>query len=341
MRNFRIVKKGYSQVEVDEYISRLVNDYETTLSEQKDRIFYLKDQLDKITKSSDKELITSLVSALERARIIENSSRNIYELETKKLSLLYNKMETTINNKSGLKEADLKNELLNLIQDCRRSLQENIIMQNENLKEPDIGDPVRRLLSKMINFNSLSLGGNGEKINNNKTRVQNPKINKALIANAKKEERKENKKVEPKKEAPKKVEAKSEEVKKEEKTPTKKEIKIAKKEQRKKEKEEARIEKQQQKKIVVAKKQENKEPETNNFNKYLSDEKDLDGGNFANIMFSGSNKHANSNYITKKDIGDYTPNETGFDLKEAVNPKEELEDIMKAFDFYNDNKKKK
>ena len=30
-------------------------------------------------------------------------------------------------------------------------------------------------------------------------------------------------------------------------------------------------------------------------------------------------------------------NETGFDLKEAVNPKDDLEEIMKSFDFFNGN----
>ena len=31
--------------------------------------------------------------------------------------------------------------------------------------------------------------------------------------------------------------------------------------------------------------------------------------------------------------------ESGFDLKEALNPKEDLDEIMKAFDFYNDAKR--
>ena len=87
MANFKIIKKGYSQLEVDSYIERLVYDYESRLAEQKDRIFYLKDQLEKITSNKDNELMTSLVSAVERARLIENSSKNIYELETKKLNL--------------------------------------------------------------------------------------------------------------------------------------------------------------------------------------------------------------------------------------------------------------
>jgi len=31
------------------------------------------------------------------------------------------------------------------------------------------------------------------------------------------------------------------------------------------------------------------------------------------------------------------PNESGFDLEEALNPKEDLEEIMKAFDFFTSN----
>ena len=38
MSNFKIIKKGYSQLEVDSYIERLVYDYESRLAEQKERI---------------------------------------------------------------------------------------------------------------------------------------------------------------------------------------------------------------------------------------------------------------------------------------------------------------
>lgn len=44
---------------------------------------------------------------------------------------------------------------------------------------------------------------------------------------------------------------------------------------------------------------------------------------------------AYANFITKKNLGYPTPNESGFDLKEAVNPKQDLDEIMKAFDFFN------
>jgi hypothetical protein len=35
------------------------------------------------------------------------------------------------------------------------------------------------------------------------------------------------------------------------------------------------------------------------------------------------------------------PNETGFDLEDALNPKEDLEEIMKAFDFFVPSQKRK
>ena len=81
------------------------------MSEQKDRIFYLKDQLDKITNSSDNELMTSLVSAVEHAKLIENSSKNIYELETKRLELLYSKMEEKLDQSGPENYSKLKKEL--------------------------------------------------------------------------------------------------------------------------------------------------------------------------------------------------------------------------------------
>ncbi len=46
--------------------------------------------------------------------------------------------------------------------------------------------------------------------------------------------------------------------------------------------------------------------------------------------------NAYANIITSKIKAIPEVNETGFDLKEAINPKEDLDEIMKAFDFFND-----
>ena len=256
MGNFKIVKKGYSQLEVDSYIERLKNDYESRLAEQKDRIFYLKDQVEKLTSSSDNELMTSLLSAVEKAKLIENSSKNIYELETKKLNLLYTKMENLLKDENVYNDRSIKKELLLLIQDCRNSLQYNIEKQSKNIKESSKGDPVKRLLSKMMGINKFSLDIDDEENDNLKKNVD--KVEKEPI------------------------------------------------------------------KVVQIKRQEPKRPEPKEFNKFLSSNDSLNGSNFEHIMFTNN---------------DLSSNDTGFDLKEAVNPKEDLEEIMKAFDFYNDARK--
>jgi len=292
--NFKIIKKGYSQLEVDNYIERLKADYESKLAEQKDRIFYLKDQLEKITSSSDNELVTSLVSAVERAKLIENSSKNIYELETKKLSLLYTKMENLLKDENIYNDRSVKQELLLLIKDCRKSLENNISMQDQNLRESTMGDPVKRLLSKMIGFNKIAT----DRLPQEKEIVEEKQINNKPTI---------------------KIVPTSEEIRRDSNVNS---VKVS-----------------QPKKVEPKEKVQNNTP--NEFNKFLSEDSNLNGANFENIMFQNKKKKSNSSYVLGEDLGDYAPNESGFDLKEAINPKEDLDEIMKAFDFFNDDKKKK
>lgn len=263
MSNFKIVKKGYSQLEVDSYIERLKNDYESRLAEQKDRIFYLKDQVEKLTNSTDNELMFSLLSAVERARLIENSSKNIYELETKKLSLLYQKMENLLNNENFI-NMDIKKELLSTIQDCKISLQNNLEMQKRHIKENSSGDPVKRLLSKMLERDKNYSTNNRKEVDNVLKEQRQTEVENTPIVHIRRNDIKKNE--------------------------------------------------------VETRRADNKE-----FNQFLNNNiSKINGTNFESIMFSNN---------------DLSPNESGFDLKEAVNPKEDLEEIMKAFDFYNDARK--
>ena len=264
MGNFKIVKKGYSQLEVDSYIERLKYDYEARLAEQKDRIFYLKDQLDKLTNSSDNDLMTSLLSAVERAKLIENNSKNIYELETKKLGLLYQKMENLLINEN-FNIMDIKKQLLSAIQDCKISLQNNIEMQKRNLRENSSGDPVKRLLIKMLEKDRTYTPTTSPNLQSTQSTPRENYVSQVVQI-----KRNDNKRIVP-------------------------EVKLS------------------------------KSNDAKEFNKYLTKNNGINGTNFESIMFANND--------------DFAPNDSGFDLKEAVNPKEDLEEIMKAFDFYNDAKK--
>ena len=54
--------------------------------------------------------------------------------------------------------------------------------------------------------------------------------------------------------------------------------------------------------------------------KYLNDEKEIEKSAFAN------------NFMKKSKYP--KPNDSGFDLEDALNPKEDLDEIMKSFDFF-------
>lgn len=295
MGNFNVVKHGYDEGEVDSYIDKMRYNYESRLSEQKDRIFYLKDQIEKITSQSDDELMSSLVSAVERARMIESSSKNIYELEMKKLNLLYIKIEELLKDDEIIIDKSKRKEFLLLIEDCRNSLQRNIQAQQENLRESLAGDPVRRLLSKMLDSNRLSV-----------TDVK-PAIEKEILTQ----------------------QTSGTTIRE---LPQKRPPEIANRQ--------VRI-------VTPNRKMEGKlKPDLGELDSFLSkSSKTTNGTNFESIMFSQKGQSKTEPKIetplSTQEAPKYhlAPNSSGFDLKEAVNPKEGLDEIMKAFDFFNDNKK--
>ena len=99
MENFELERNGYDKKQVDNYVSDLKNNYEQVLSEQKSRINELKKELEinkaelekYVQKSGD--ISDALVVAVETAKQIESSSKNIYELEIKRIRALYDKWE--------------------------------------------------------------------------------------------------------------------------------------------------------------------------------------------------------------------------------------------------------
>ena len=64
-----------------------------------------------------------------------------------------------------------------------------------------------------------------------------------------------------------------------------------------------------------------KEKSVGNAERYLSDDVDVELNNYG------------KNFARNK-ANTLAPNDTGFDIQDALNPKEDLEEIMKAFDFF-------
>jgi len=317
MNDFTLVKHGYDPGEVQNYIIRLKATYESKLAEQKDRIFYLKDQLDTFTNASENELITSLARAVERAKQIENSSRNIFELETKRLKLLYSRMEELINDIDNQTSTTiLKTKLLNMIQDCNQGLEKNIKMLSETISLIDGEDPVRRLLQKITSKNRVNIG-------NIDNFISQPMQEPAKTQPVKEEVKKPT----PQKKEPVKV-AQSQPV-----LGVKAEMKIAPKP----------VGVMYSTEVVQDVATKNLDNTKNSTYENFFEEDSKGSTTFEKIMFKNNKKKKQS--VITADLSYPTPNESGFDLKEAVNPKDDLSEIMKAFDFYpeeqNKNNKKK
>lgn len=102
MGRFDLDKHGYNTTQVDKYINNLTLKYEEKLAEQKDRLVSLKSELDMAKasladyKDKDQQISRALVMAVEKAEQIENTSKKIYGLEIKRVRLLYNRWEVLL-----------------------------------------------------------------------------------------------------------------------------------------------------------------------------------------------------------------------------------------------------
>lgn len=178
MENFNVEKYGYDKKEVDNYLAKLKENYEETLSNQKDAIFQLKQQLEenqqKLNKyvQKNEDISDALVVAVETAKQIENSSKNIYELEIKRLRALYVKWDNFLNDLIAeypkLKEKFDTKALLKIFSDGI----DNVIKQNSETIQPSPVQAMglRNLINKMSNINA-------------KTEDQNSQIKQSVIKN--------------------------------------------------------------------------------------------------------------------------------------------------------------
>ena len=98
MAKFDFEKKGYSIEQVDNYINTITMKYEQKLAEQKDRVVSLKkensmlEERIKAFDNKDKQISQALVFAVEKAEQIERSAKKIYELEVKRIRILYQRL---------------------------------------------------------------------------------------------------------------------------------------------------------------------------------------------------------------------------------------------------------
>lgn len=274
MKQFQTARNGYSKEEVESYI----NDLNEQIEQKNAEIDRLNKALSKYVETEQdiaekgENISIALTAAVEKAKQIEKSSKNVYKLKIEELEILYARWEKVLNELvqkyPNLDEIDnVKKLLLDFKSAIKSNIKEDFKFVSTSAGIQTDSDPMRVLLSKM---------------NNN--------IDKQVEEN-----KKPKTKTRYRKQLPKDMLTKQTELSKlEEKATMIKPIY------------QARIEKGEKYESLL--------------DKFLTEEATPDS--------------AYANKLTAKTSVAPEANESGFDLKEAVNPKESLEAIMKSFDFF-------
>lgn len=268
---FQNEKNGYKKTEVEEYVASLNKElaqWKNRCLKAESEYFKLQSKQDEIKKNGE-NIAIALTAAIEKAKQIENSSKNVYKLKIQQISLLYNRWEMLLNEMIS-KHPNLEDShnIKTMLDDFKKAI-ENVLRQDYDIEQNNTNDPMRALLSKMANYSKST--------DTKKVR----KIERNLVA---------------------------------------KDIHSGQTELNRLEEKSSLI-----KPITTLELTKDDEYETL-ADKFLTEEFEGDSNLY-------------SNFLTKKGEveDDYPyPNDSGFDLKEAVNPKDDLSEIMKSFDFYND-----
>lgn len=264
MAKFDINKKGYDIEQVDSFINKLSLRYEEKLSEQKDRVFSLKNELAVMEsrlnnyRSKDKQISEALMYAVEKAEQIESNASKLYDLEIKRLKLLYKQWEEVVR---ALQEVPLNAELQEQIASLTATIGQVLEQNNKigvNMIRKDLHKNSDNYIKNLLNKMDYA-------INSKPKQTQ-----KQVLTSMSAETEKENARM----------------------------IDLSGKLDR----------------IKV-------KGSGNMADNYLNSDEDMSSP-FASSVVRGKTKNKKS--------------ESGFDLEDALNPKEDLDEIMRAFDFFID-----
>ncbi len=278
MANFDIDKRGYVTTQVDSFIDKLTLRYEEKLSEQKDRVFALKNEVTLLNdrlenyQNKDKQISKALIMAVEKAEQIENNAKRIYDLEVRRIRILYQNWKEILDMLDNHFPNILTNGKLHFLLTEFEENVSSVIRQNEKIENTGIKQEVKKNSDNYIK----NLLNRMDYVINDKSYIKKPsktveELEKDFDAKQKREEAR-------RKNAIKQLPDFSE-------------------------------------KLV-----EETSPTADNFLKDLSI--DLE-----NTVYSKN--------IAPRPKKLIEPNESGFDFEEILTPKEELDEIMKIFDFYN------
>lgn len=278
MVKFDTDKKGYDVTQVDNYIKTLTLKYEEKLAEQKDRVFTLRNEVNVLKErlegyqDKDRQISKALIFAVEKADQIENSAKKLYDLEIKRINLLYEKWNTIMGEIERVYGKNKSLDIAPLIEEFRSGL-DSILKQNQKITNTNVKTQIKNnsdnYIKNLLNKMDYVINGNSEEI-----------------------------------EKPRKL------------------VRV-----------EDRVEKEERKSI-----HEEKPVKLQSISNRLDALNSKLGTKHDNLVdaYLEEREHDNNAFARKLSRKKkYEVNESGFDLQEALNPKEDLDEIMKAFDFFN------
>ena len=103
MERFKREKDGYAPREVDDFLERMRNEYNEKIRKQNEQMFKMNQEMNdlrysiEVYKEKERKISKALVKAVQKADEITASARNVYDLEIKRVQLLYKKWENVLN----------------------------------------------------------------------------------------------------------------------------------------------------------------------------------------------------------------------------------------------------
>jgi len=102
MENFRRENNGYSTRDVDNFLQKMRREYSEKIRRQNEKMLTMTQEMNdlkyslEIYKEKEKRVSKALIKAVQKADEITNSSRTVYDLEIKRVQLLYRKWENVL-----------------------------------------------------------------------------------------------------------------------------------------------------------------------------------------------------------------------------------------------------
>ena len=317
MAKFSLDKRGYNPSEVDDYINKMYLKYEDKLREQKDRVVTLKKEIESLNarlanyESKDEQISKALIYAVEKAEQIETNAKNVYNLEIKRLNALYTRWEyLLLEVEKRCPQVNQNGYISALMDNFKESIRE--VSQNGlTLDTKSIKEEIKRTSDDFIKniLNKMSYAVNSKAVD----LVEQPKAKKVLNTKTIQKVTRQ-----PKQTANTIIQTRPE-------MESRSYSSISSINER-------------LKKLNLINPTNAKPSKTQSLaDKYLNSDDDLHLNAYAKKFAKKKLEKAPSgspfNFIEYPE-----PNESGFDLKDALNPKEDLDEIMKSFDFFDDEK---